>query len=253
MSVTLEQIKELREATGISTMQCKKALEASGGGIDAAIEALRKKGELKSAERADRKTCEGVIAIAQKGKKAAMVKLACETDFVARNEEFVKIAQEFAEKVLEKGEKIDLSGGIGELNIKMGEKIEMAQVGVIEANTVGGYVHSNKKIGVLIGLSSGTTEMARNVAMHTAANNPKVISPMEVPNELIAKEIEIWTEQLKNEGKPERIIGNILVGKEKKFREESAILTLPFVMNTDQTVQLYLGEGTVEVMLRFAL
>lgn len=253
MAVTLEQIKNLREATGISTMQCKKALEESGGDVDAAIEALRKKGELKSAERADRTTSEGVIAIAQEGSKAAMVKLACETDFVARNENFVKVAGEFAARALKKGENIDLSAEMGELNIKMGEKIDLMQVSVIESPVVGAYVHSNRKIGVLIGLSAGTEEQARAVAMHTAASNPKVISPEEIPAKLVAKEREIWTAQLKNEGKPEKIIGSILVGKEKKFREEGALLTQALVMNPDQTVKQYLGDANVEVMLRFAL
>lgn len=253
MAVTLDQIKCLREATGISTMQCKKALEASGGNIDAAIDALRKKGELKSAERADRKTSEGVIAIAQEDSKAAMVKLACETDFVARNEDFVKVAGEFAARALKQGESIDLSAEMGELNIKMGEKIDLMQVSVIEAPVVGAYVHSNRKIGVLIGLSAGTQEQARAVAMHTAASNPKVISPEEIPVALVAKEKEIWTEQLKNEGKPEKIIANILIGKEKKFREEGALLTQALVMNLDQTVKQYLGDANVEVMLRFAL
>lgn len=253
MAVTLEQIKNLREATGISTMQCKKALEESGGDVDSAIEALRKKGELKSAERADRKTNEGVIAISQKGSKAAMVKLACETDFVARNEDFVKVAEEFASRALKEGEQIDLTAEMGELNIKMGEKIDLMQVGVIEAPVVGAYVHSNRKIGVLIGLSAGTEEQARAVAMHTAASNPKVISPEEIPIELVAKEREIWTAQLKNEGKPEKIMENILKGKEKKFREEGALLTQAFVINPDQTVKQYLGDANVEVMLRFAL
>lgn len=253
MTVTLDQIKELREATGISTMQCKKALEASGGDVDAAIEALRKKGEVKSAERADRDTSEGVIAIAQEGGKAAMIKLACETDFVARNPDFVAVAQEFAEKALAEGEGLDLTDEMGELNIKMGERVQFADVKVVEAPVVGGYVHSNKKIGVLIGLSGGTEEQARNLGMQTAANNPKVISPDEVSDELIAKEREIWTEQLKNEGKPENIIENILVGKEKKFREEGALLTQPFVMNPDETVAQYLGDATVQNIVRFAL
>jgi len=253
MAVTLDQIKELREATGISTMQCKKALEASGGDVDAAIEALRKKGEVKSAERADRDTSEGVIAISKGDGKAAMIKLACETDFVARNPEFVAVAQEFADRALTEGEGIDLTDEMGELNIKMGERVQFAGVKVVESPVVDGYVHSNKKIGVLIGLSGGTEEQARNVGMQVAANNPKVISPDEVSDELITKEKEIWTEQLKNEGKPENIIDNILVGKEKKFREEGALLTQPFVMNPDEKVADYLGDSNVEEMVRFAL
>ncbi|MBT6068287.1 translation elongation factor Ts [Candidatus Peregrinibacteria bacterium] len=253
MTVTLDQIKELREATGISTMACKKALEASNGDVDAAIEALRKKGEIKSAERADRNATQGVIAIAQEGNKAAMVKLACETDFVARNDDFIAKGDEFAAKVLAEGADLDLSDEISELNIKMGEKVELPNQTVQEAPVLGTYIHSNKKIGVIIGLSGGTEEQAKSVAMQVAANNPKVISPDEVSDELIAKEREIWTEQLKNEGKPENIIGNILVGKEKKFREEGALLTQSFVMNPDETVAQYLREAKVEVMVRYAL
>ena len=181
MAVSLELIKELRETTGIATMSCKKALDETGGDMEKAIEMLRKKGELKSAERAERSATEGVIAIAQGSGKAGMVKLACETDFVARNEDFVKAAGALAERALEEGDAFDSSSEASNLNIKMGEKIDLMQVSVIDAPVVGAYVHSNRKIGVLIGLSGGTLEQARAVAMHPAASNPKVISPEEIP------------------------------------------------------------------------
>ena len=239
MAVTLDQIKELREATGISTMQCKKALEASGGDVDAAIEALRKKGEVKSAERADRDTSEGVIAISKGDGKAAMIKLACETDFVARNPEFVAVAQEFADRALTEGEGIDLTDEMGELNIKMGERVQFAGVKVVESPVVDGYVHSNKKIGVLIGLSGGTEEQARNVGMQVAAMNPVALDKDGVDAATVEKEIEIGKEQARQEGKPEAILEKIAQGKLQKFFKENTLLSQAFVKEPKQSVAQY--------------
>jgi elongation factor Ts len=171
MSITLEQVKELREATGISMMACKKALEETGGDNEKAIDLLRKKGEAKSAERSQRATGQGIVTsyIHNNNKLGVLVQLACETDFVARNEEFM--------------------------------------------------------------------QLARDIAMHIAATNPLTLSPDEVSHELVEKEREIWREQLINEGKKEQMIDGILAGKEKKFREETALLTQPFVKNPEVTIE----------------
>lgn len=170
MAVTLESIKELRELTGVSTMACKKALEESEGSIEKAVELLRKRGETKAVERSERSALQGVVSTYVHGnlRLGVMVHVGCETDFVARNEEFV------------------------------------------------GFVH--------------------DIAMHIAATNPLYVKPDEVPGELLEKEREIWKAQLAGEGKPEAIQLKIMEGKEKKFREEAALMTQPFVKNPDMTV-----------------
>ncbi len=171
MSISLEQIKELREKTGISMMSCKKALEEANGDFDKALDILRKKGEAKAMERGERSTGEGVVATYVHGNNrlGVMVQIGCETDFVAKNEEFLSFA--------------------------------------------------------------------RDIAMHIAANNPITITSDEISHELVEKEREIWRAQLNNEGKTQQMIENILVGKEKKFREEASLMKQPFVKNPEVTVE----------------
>ncbi len=251
--VTLEQIKKLREETGVSTMACKKALEEANGDHEKAIDLLRKKGEAKAASRADRSTSQGVVAIAEGDGKAAIVTLACETDFVAKNEDFITEAKSLAEKVLAEGEDTDLNETVSELTIKLGEKIEVPAKTIVEGSNIGTYVHSNNKIGTAVVLSGGDNELAKDIAMHVAAMNPLYANPEEVPAEAVAKEKEIWTEQLKQEGKPENIWENIMQGKERKFREENALLKQAFVKNPEQTIEQLLGDIKVEQFVRSAI
>lgn len=252
--VSIDQIKELRERTGISMSACKKALEEAGGDMDAAIDLLRKKGAAKAAERADRATGEGYVATAKDGGKMAMVVLACETDFVARSDEFKAAAEGFAQKVLTEGTEVDLTGAVSDLGIQLGEKIELGEKAILEGETVDAYIHSNGKIGVMVSLTGGgSEEQARDVAMHAAASNPKVLKPEDVEQAMVDKEREIWTEQLAAEGKPAEIMDKIMIGKEKKFREEGALITQPFVKNPDQTVDQYLGDAQVADFVMFRI
>lgn len=253
MSVSLELIKKLRDRTGVSMTACKNALEEAAGDEEKAIEVLRKKGETKAAERADRATSNGVIAVVQKDDKAAMISLACETDFVAKNADFVKKAEQMAERLLTEGEDVDLSKEIADLNIQLGEKIEVKDKKVVKGEKLGNYVHMNNKIGVVIATSGGDDELVKDLAMHIAAMNPKTVSPEEISADLIVKEKEIWSEQLKNEGKPEAIWAKIMEGKEKKFREEFSLLTQPFVKNPEQLIRDLLGTETVEGFWRFEI
>lgn len=254
MTVTLDQIKSLRAKTGVSTMACKKALEEAGGDEEKAIELLRKKGEAKAAKRADRATANGVVAIASEGNKTAMLALACETDFVAKNDDFIKAANDLAAKLLAEGADADFSEAVTDLTTSIGEKVEIKDKVLVQGETVGSYIHLNNKIGVLIQLNgSGDAAAGNDVAMHIAAMNPLNISPEDVADELVEKEKGIWTEQLAKEGKPEEIIGKIMMGKEKKFREESALLTQPFVKNPEMLIKDVLAGFTVENFWRFEL
>lgn len=181
MAVTIDQIKQLREQTGVSMMECKKALEEAGGDAEKAVDQLRKKGMAKAQKRAERTTGEGVIAsyIHSNNKIGVLVHLGCETDFVAKNDDF--------------------------------------------------------------------KEIARNIAMHVAASAPLYVSPEEVPNELIDKEREIWKEQLKSEGKPEKILDQILEGKESKFRDEVSLLRQPYVKNPEITVEQMIQDAITKL------
>lgn len=257
MSVTIEQIKELRDSTGVSTMACKKVLEEAGGDFDKAVDLLRKKGEAKAADRADKATANGVISIKSDGSKMAMVELQCETDFVAMGDDFIALASALAEKLLS-GDLAEDASDIPEVKdavLKMGENINMANMKLLEGETLGDYVHSNSKIGVVVSLTGGSVELAKDIAMHAAATNPSVISPDEVEQALVDKEKEIWTEQLKAEGKPDEIIGKIMMGKEKKFREENALLKQQFVKDPEKTIEQLLSEAdaTLVSFTRFAI
>lgn len=247
MNITLDQIKSLRDKTGVSTMACKKALEEAGGDETKAIEMLRKRGEAKAAERADRSTAFGVVAIENEGNKTAMISLGCETDFVAKNEDFFAVAQSMAKKLLSEGENVDFSKELSELGTKMGEKIEVKDKKIFEGPTVDSYVHSNRRIGALVSLQGGSKDLARDIAMHIAAANPTRLSPDEIDAEWVGKEKEIWKELLKAEGKPEAMWDKIMEGKEKKFREEHALLTQAFIKDPEKKVQDLLSSAEAKV------
>lgn len=246
MNITLEQIKSLRNRTGVSAMAVKTALVEAEGDEEKAIEILRKKGQAKAAKRSDRSTAHGAISVAIDGGKAAMIAIACETDFVAKNDDFIAKIQEFANTLLAEGEDADLTEVITELGLQMGEKLEIHSKKVVEAPMISSYIHSNHRIGVLVAMTGGEKALGQDIAMHVAAMDPQNISPDDVSEELIAKEKEIWTEELAKAGKPAEIIGKIMIGKEKKFREEFALLTQPFVKNPEQKIHDLLGDIGIE-------
>lgn len=250
MTISLETIKSLRERTGASLQACKGALEEAGSNEEAAIEILRKKGESKAASRNDRDTNEGVVVTRIDGNKGILLRLGCETDFVAKTEDFVRTAESLAEKFLTHDGNYDATAELAELGQKMGEKIEVTSSKILTGETLGDYIHSTRKLGALTVLEGASIDTAKEVAMHIAAMNPLVISPEEISEESVAKERVIWTEQLKNEGKPAEMIGRIMMGKERKFREENALLKQAFVKNPDQTVEQLLGSARIKAFVR---
>lgn len=255
MAITAAQVNELRQRTGISMMACKKALEEANGNEEKAIDILRKKGIAKASEKADRKTKEGIIITKVKADKAVIVKLSCETDFVAKNEEFVAIAKKAVETALKSGvdaAKTEADPALKALFTKLGENMSI-EVDAIEGDGVGEYVHTNSKVGTIVKLTSKDATKARDVAMHITAMNPVVVNPEDLPEDVVIKEREIWTEQLKNEGKPAEMIGRIMIGKEKKFREESALVKQSFVKDGEKTVEEYLAGNSVISFIRKAV
>jgi len=252
MSISASQVNSLRQRTGISMMQCKKALEEAGGDEEKAIDILRKKGAAKAADKSERETKEGLITTKVEGNKAVIVSQYCETDFVAKNEEFVSIANNAAEKALSEGidaAKAEADVGLKELFTKLGENMSI-EIDLIEGEGLADYVHTNGKVGTVVNLESDDAEKARDVAMHITAMNPVVINPEDLPEDVVIKERDIWKEQIKGEGKPEEIIDKILVGKEKKFREEAALIKQSFVKDNEKTVEEYLEGNSVTTYVR---
>lgn len=254
-SITAAQVNSLRQRTGISMMECKNALVEAQGDEEKAIEFLRKRGAAQAAKKADRETTEGLIVTQVEGNKAAIVSLYCETDFVAKNEEFVALAHKAAQLALVQGvegAKEEVEPELRALFTKLGENMSI-EVDRIEGEGLGEYVHTNGKMGAVVNLKSADAQKARDLAMHITAMNPVVIQPEELPEEVVVKEREIWVEQLKNEGKPAEMIDKIMRGKEKKFREEQALVKQSFVKDGSLTVEEYLSGNQVEAFIRKAI
>jgi elongation factor Ts len=258
--ISAAMVKELRERTGLGMMECKKALVEASGDLDLAIENLRKSSGMKAAKKAGRVAADGVVRVAVSGGQGTLLEVNSETDFVARDDNF----SAFADRVIA-GAAASASTDVaalmaGELEDarsalvqKIGENITVRRIAKIEAKVVGAYVHSNEKIGVLIGLDGGSDELAKDIAMHVAAVNPMVISPDDVDPAVIEKEKEIFIAQAENSGKPAEIIEKMIGGRIRKFLAEVSLVEQPFVKNPDQTVgQLAKAAGaSVTAMVRF--
>jgi elongation factor Ts len=249
--VTASLVKELRDRTGLGMMECKRALAQSEGDIDKAIEDLRKSSGMKAAKKAGRTAADGVVAFRAEGGYGLVLEVNSETDFVARDEGF----QGFVNTVLDaayNAKQTDIAalmdGGLEverqELVQKIGENISPRRADSIEAPVVGGYVHSNSRIAVLVGLSGGSEELAKEVAMHVAAVNPAVVNSSDMPADLVAAEKEIFAAQARESGKPEEIIEKMIAGRVAKFLKESSLVDQPFVKDPDTTVgKLVKAEG----------
>jgi len=250
MPISASSVASLRSRTGVSISACKEALDEAGGDEEAAIDLLRKRGIAQAAKKAGREQGEGQIFIEEAEGKAVLLMLKCETDFVARDDGFNTLGTDLAHCLLTEGKDAARKKAEEVLPAavqNLGENISVVEedVHTIEAPVVGSYTHTTGKIGVIIGLDSGSAELARDVAMHAAAMNPQFVSPDDVPKEAVEREKGIWTEQLAKEGKPAQIMEKIMLGKEKKFREESALLKQEFVKVPSKTVEQYLGDAKV--------
>ena len=252
-------VKELRERTGLGLLECKKALAEADGDIEAAIEALRKSSGMKAAKKAGRTAADGVVAIqtAADGGFGAMVEVNSETDFVARDENFLGFVNSVVSKAFD--ERLDdvdaLAAGETEdarqaLVQKIGENISVRRVVTYQAaeGVIGGYVHGNNRIAVLVSLKGGSEELARDVAMHVAAVNPQVVSPDDMPEEQVAKEREIYVAQAQDSGKPSEIIEKMVDGRVRKFLSENSLTEQAFVKDPDTTVGKLVAGAGAEVL-----
>lgn len=248
-------IKELRERTGLGLMECRKALAEAEGNIEAAIEELRKSSGMKAAKKAGRTAADGVVAarVADDGSYAVLVEINSETDFVARDENFLGFVKSVVDAAFE-GRQTDvealMSGELEQMREalvqKIGENIGVRRVALTTAadGVVGAYVHGNHRIGVLVELQSGDQDLAKDVAMHVAAVNPQVVRPEDMPQELVEKEKEIYTAQALESGKPPEIVEKMIGGRIKKFLAENSLLEQAFVKDPDITVsKLVSGAG----------
>lgn len=258
MAISAQEVNKLRQMTGAGMMDCKKALVEADGDFDAAIQILRKKGQKVSASRADRETTEGVVFVKTNTDKSTGVAVAfsCETDFVAKNDEFVSLGEQLANAAFEKKPADidalkalpvgDLTFGdkIVELIGKIGEKLDVVAYEVLEGEVVVPYVHAGSKLGVLVSLknANGTdvTEAGKDVAMQIAAMNPVAVDKDGVDASTVEKEIEIGKEQARQEGKPEEMLEKIALGKLNKFYKENTLLSQAFVKDNKLSIQQYL-------------
>ncbi len=252
--ITAAEVNKLRKATGAGMMDCKKALVETDGDFDKAIEVLRKKGQKVAAKRADRESAEGA-AIAKtnaNSTKGAIISLNCETDFVAKNEDFINLANDFAELALNYTAKEDflkaeykgitVEEKLSEQTGVIGEKIEIGAFKTIEAPFVGSYIHAGNKIAVITGLSKnadGAQEAAKNVSMQAAAMNPLALNEEGVDQETIDKEIEIAKDTLRQEGKPEEMLDKIAQGKIKRYFKDNTLVNQAYIKDSKQSVADY--------------
>ncbi|MBK3494360.1 elongation factor Ts [Viridibacillus sp. YIM B01967] len=270
MAVTAQMVKELREKTGAGMMDCKKALVQVDGDMDAAIDFLREKGLSSAAKKADRIAAEGTTFILEEGNEAVLVEVNAETDFVAKNEGFQVLVKELATHLLatkpataEEAVATTMENGltvadhISNAIAKIGEKITLRRFVIAtktDADSFGPYLHMGGRIGVLA-VVEGTTDasVAKDVAMHVAALNPKYISNDQISQEEIDHERKVLTEQALNEGKPENIVAKMVEGRLRKYFEEICVLDQPFVKNPDQKVGDFVkaAGGTLKSFVRY--
>ncbi len=247
----LEIIKEIRNITGAGIVSVKKALVEAQNNKEKAIEILRKTGSKIAAKKLERSTKEGVISYAVEGNKIAVVALNCETDFVARNEDFKIAVKNLAQELLQKNEKefkIFADNKIkNELIVKIGENLQLGDFTILEGHTIGIYLHSNNKLASVVILEGGNKELAKDIAMHATALGPQYLASEDIPSEVIKKEKEIYREQLKKEGKGDDIIEKILDGKVIKFYKEVCLLKQNFVKDEQKTIAELLAEQKAQI------
>jgi elongation factor Ts len=262
--ITAALVKELRERTGSGMMECKRALQETGGDIETAVDLMRKAGQAKADKKASRIAAEGLIVVRQASGAVAMVEINCETDFVTKNDDFRAFADAVAGVALESGS-ADLDALLA-TNMANGQSVEqnrrdcIAKIGenisvrrfarlATTSGVLGAYLHGTR-IGVLVELEGGDADLAKDIAMHVAASRPLCVSANEVPAEFLAREKDIFTAQAAASGKPANIIDKMVEGRLRKYLEEVTLLGQPFIKDPDQIVEKLLQSRQAKV-LRF--
>ncbi len=253
--ISAVQVKSLRDATGLGMMECKKALVESDGDIGKANELLRIRSQAKAGKVSGRSTMEGRIGILVNDSAGVIAQVGCETDFVAKDENFISFVDFVLKTALEQEDVSNLASVPGledarqGLVLKLGENISVGEVASIKAagGSLASYVHQGSKIGVLATLDRNDGNVGRDLCMHIAAMRPSFVSPEDVPAEVLEKERDIYSEQLAESGKPPEIISKIVDGKIGKYLEEACLLLQPFIKDEDKTVGEVLKERKAEI------
>ena len=249
----IEKVKKLREATGAGFKDCNLAIKDSGGNLDKAIEILRVKGISKASKKMSRDAKEGVVVVSGDENKTSVIEVNCETDFVAKNDDYVQLAQKLADHALNFTNKesfldsdfegMKVSEKLLEQTGIIGEKIEIGSFEHISASFVGSYIHAGNKIASIVGFSENfdkASDVGKDLSMQIAAMNPVAIDENGVSQDIIAKEIEIAKDQLRQEGKPEEMLDNIAKGKLKKFFKENTLINQQFIKDSKISISQYL-------------
>jgi elongation factor Ts len=244
IKITTELVKELRDRTGVSIMQCKNALEEAEGDMEKALIILKKKSSSIAMKRADREAHDGVIIVLEENGKALLLTLHSETDFVAKNEDFITLANDLAKIAMADGveamkaKSLDMIDPVVQ---KVGEKIELGVVQLIEGSTIGAYVHSGKSA-VIVSLEGGDSALAKDVAMHIAAMKPMYASMADIKDEDKAKVTEVFEKEVGESDKPEEIKKKILEGKIATYFKEQTLMDQSFIKNPDVTIEKLLKD-----------
>jgi elongation factor Ts len=251
-AVSASMVKELRERTGLGMMDCKKALVDSDGDMESAIENLRKSSGMKAAKKAGRIASDGLLSIKVDGGIGVIVEVNCETDFAARDDNFVAFVKTVTDKVFDSGETnieaLDLETERENLVQKIGENISIRRAQVFkDEGTVVEYLHTNGRIGVMLSMEGGSEGLGKDVAMHIAAMNPTVVSSEDAPADLVAKEREIYTAQAQDSGKPPEIVEKMIDGRIRKYLAEISLLEQAFVKDGDTKIGALLKKAGARV------
>ena len=255
MTIKAQDVKELREKTGLGMMECKKALEEANGNLEEAIKNLRKSSALKAEKKASRTAVEGIITSKISDKEITFVEVNCETDFVAKDENFINFCEEALKVAVgtssEENLLDEVSGRMEKQRMalvqKIGENIIIRKVKKISGEVLESYIHSNKKIAAGVSLEQGSPEIAKEVAMHIAASNPIVLSPEDLEESYINSEREIFRSQVEKEGKPEEIKEKMIQGKLNKQLADVSLLKQPFVKDPSKSVEAFLSESNTKI------
>jgi elongation factor Ts len=248
--ITTEQVKELRDKTGVSIMQCRKALEEAGGDMEKAMIILRKKGSEVAEKKADRSAQDGAILIKTDGKKALILTLNCETDFVARNDDFMGVGNKILDIAWNEGvekAKAEAPSLINDIVLKIGENIQLGAIEEITGESVGAYAHHTGKIATVVTLTGGTPEVAKDIAMHVAAMRPTYLKSADIDEAARESVIEVLKKEVDESGKPEDIKAKMLEGKIAGYFKEQTLLDQPFFKTPEKTVEKYAGDNGATV------
>lgn len=250
-NITTEQVKELRDATSVSVMQCRKALEEAGGDMEKAMIILRKKGSEIAEKKSDRTASDGIVVVKTDGKKAVVLTLNCETDFVAKNEDFINLGNKLVEIAWESGEEAmreQSQALVNDVVLKIGENIQVGSLEVVEGDVVGVYTHHTGKTATIVVLEGGNTDVAKDIAMHAAAMKPKYVHAEQISDEDRAQVMDVLKAEVEATDKPEDMKAKIMEGKIASYFKDQTLIDQPFFKAPEKTIGMLASENGAKIV-----